>query len=177
MKTKLVNNFTYIANHFRKNGKTANDIIDYAKVQNIPIYQRIFNDGSIGLKPQIKEDIFILIRPDGSVYRSERTTKRFDLRKGTATFWKKVRTLYNAGLKDQIVTRERFYIGSLLEETAKREYNKGGPVLNSVISYRNRKTKFPMTDIGGNMHNFNISRVKDEYGEFSMLYTENYPHT
>ena len=50
-------------------------------------------------------------------------------------------------------------------------------VLNSVISYRNRKTKFPMTDIGGNMHNFNISRVKDEYGEFSMLYTENYPHT
>ena len=177
MKTKLVNRFTYIANLFRKNGKKANDIIDYAKLQNIPIYQRVFKDGSIGLKPQMKDDIFVLIHPDGSISRTERCTRKYNSRFGLGTLWKKVTTLFTGPLKEKIVTKERFYIDKHLEESAIREYNKGGPVLNSVTSYHNRKTKFPMTETGGNMHNFNIQKIKDEYGEFRMLYTENYPHT
>lgn len=176
MKTSKVTKITYLMNYFRKNGKTANEIIDYTNALNIPMWQRSFKDGSIGLKPETKEDIFLLINPEGNVYKIEHDVKKRNSRFGIATLSKKVRTLITSGLKEKVVTKERFYINNKLEETAVREYNKGGPVLNSVTSYHNRKTQFPMTSIGGNMHNFNISKVKDEYGEFSMLYTENYPH-
>lgn len=177
MKTRRVNTFIYLTNYFRRNGKQANDIIDYAKIQNIPIYQRVFKDGSIGLKPQIKEDILVYIDTNGAIHKTERTTKKYNARKGITTLWKRVHTLFSAGLEEKIITKERFYLGNHLEETALREYKKGGPVSNSVISYKNRKTQFPQTSVGGNMHNFNIKKVKDEYGKFSMLYTENYPHS
>ena len=175
-KTELAGKYTRFRNYFRKNGGIANRIIDEAQKENISLYQRVFKDGSIGLKPQMKTDEFVLIKPDGTICHTERESQKFNTRLGAKSWWRKICTHYKYHLREKVVTKERVYVGKHLEETAQREYNKGGPVLNSVMSFHNRKTQFPQTYIGGGMHNFNISKIKDEYGEFSMLYTENYPH-
>ena len=168
--TQKANNYTYFINKFRKNGKVANKFLDIAKKENYPIWQRVFKDGSIGLKPEIKgQDSFIFIKPDGSIIKKANNY--------IIKLWKRFSTYLNKGLIDKIITKERFYANNRLEEIGIREYNKGGPVLNTVTSYNNRMFKFPQTSTGKNMHNFNIKRVRDEYGEFHMQYNENYQYT
>ena len=90
-------------------------------------------------------------------------------------FWARVVDyFYSDGMKQKQTVKEKFYVGRHLDELANREYNIGGEVKNSVLSFYHRKSKFPQTRVGENMHNFNIIKYKDEFD--GIEYVENYLH-
>jgi len=173
MRTYKVNKYTYLANKYRKNGKVANQVIDRSSSD---VYQRIFKDGTIALQTRHnRNDHLVLIRPNGDVIDKATGYAKGELNGQPTKFWAKVVDyFYPDGLKQKQTVKERFYVGTHLDEIATREYKIGGTVKNSVLSCYRRKSEFPQTRIAKNMHDFNIMKYKDEYE--GMLYTENYPY-
>ena len=173
MKTHKVSKYTYLANKYRKNGKAANKIIDRATNA---VYQRIFKDGTIALQTRHnRNDHLVLIKPNGEIIDKAMGHAKGELDGQPTKLWAKVVDyFYSDGMKQKQTVKEKFYAGTHLDELANREYNIGREVKNSVLSFYRRKSEFPQTRVGKNMHNFTIMKYKDEYE--GMLYVENYPH-
>ena len=173
MRTYKVNKYTYLANKYRKNGKAANQVIDRASSD---IYQRIFKDGTIALQTRHnRNDHLVVIKPNGDIIDKALGHAKGELDGQPTKLWARVVDYFYADvMKQKQTVKEKFYVGRHLDELANREYNVGGEVKNSVFSFYRRKSKFPQTRVGGNMHNFNIIKYKDEFE--GMEYVENYLH-
>ena len=175
MKTKIVDKTTYFLNKFSKQGRRANEFIDRMSK---PVYQRKLSSGKIALQVKNRhDDRFIMINEDGSHVEKSNTNLKKRLEGGIiGRLFQSARKYYYyvAPLKE--VLKEKFYVGSHLEEDAIHEAEfVGGPVRNRVMSYYNRKSEFPQTRTGGNLRFYNMMIYKDEYE--GRLYTEDFEHS
>lgn len=176
MRTKSVTQATILVNKFRKNGKIANEIIENAQSRSIPLMQKVFKSGVIGLCSNASNlNLNIIILQDGTVQVQETGSKYQSTDQGMGRLWCKKRRTYKLDTLVKTFIREKFYTGIKLDESAERTETIDNGVQNKVWTYYRRKSEFPQTRLAGNMRCAMIAKtIKDEYE--GVCYEENYPN-
>ena len=165
--TVKVNSITKFINTFRKNGKTANEVINRANGN--PVLQRVSKDGTIALQTSyIDKDTFTLITDKNIIEK----VIQIDVNESSKN-WRSAKTFFNRNGIDKLKTiiNERLYVGKAIEEDASYTKINHGIVSYIVKSAADRTTKFPQTVIAKNMRPANMEIYKHLDGRITYMET------